>query len=253
MGRMLEVQGLKVSTDGRLILRGVSAAFEDGKRYAIMGPNGSGKTTLAYSIMGHPDYKVVEGRILLDGEDITPLPPHERARRGIFLGFQTPVEIQGLPVMSMLKTAYSAVKGQSVTTYVFNKILRTKLEEIGFGQELLSRNVNEGLSGGERKKLEVIQMYVLEPKYVILDEIDSGLDVDSLEGVSRAVERYQRTHGATLIMITHYARILRYISPDYVLILSGGEIAASGGPELAERVDREGYGWLQNEGSKGGS
>ena len=246
---MLEVNSLKVSTSGKLILNGVSLSFEDGKVYAVMGPNGSGKTTLAYSIMGHPDYRVEEGRILLDGEDITSLQPHERAKKGIFLGFQNPVEIQGLPVLSFLKAAYTSVKGQNITTYVFNKLLKSKIDEIGFGSELLSRNVNEGLSGGERKKLEVIQMYILEPRHAILDEIDSGLDVDSLESVANAIKNYHSRYSSSLVLVTHYARILKYITPDRVIVISGGRAVAEGGPELADRIDREGYGWLQVEGS----
>ncbi|MFP3222515.1 MAG: Fe-S cluster assembly ATPase SufC [Nitrososphaeria archaeon] len=246
---MLEVNSLKVSTSGKLILNGVSLSFEDGKVYAVMGPNGSGKTTLAYSIMGHPDYRVEEGRILLDGEDITSLQPHERAKKGIFLGFQNPVEIQGLPVLSFLKAAYTSVKGQNITTYVFNKLLKSKIDEIGFGSELLSRNVNEGLSGGERKKLEVIQMYILEPRHAILDEIDSGLDVDSLESVANAIKNYHSRYSSSLVLVTHYARILKYITPDRVIVISGGRAVAEGGPELADRIDKEGYGWLQVEGS----
>jgi Fe-S cluster assembly ATP-binding protein len=246
---MLEVNSLKVSTGGKLILNGVSLSFENGKVYAVMGPNGSGKTTLAYSIMGHPDYKVEEGRIILDGEDITSLQPHERAKKGIFLGFQNPVEIQGLPVLSFLKAAYTSIKGQNITTYVFNKLLKSKIDEIGFGSELLSRNVNEGLSGGERKKLEVIQMYILEPRYAILDEIDSGLDVDSLESVARAIKNYYNKYSSSLVLVTHYARILKYITPERVIVISGGRVVAEGGPELAEKIDKEGYGWLQVEGS----
>jgi Fe-S cluster assembly ATP-binding protein len=246
---MLEVNSLKVSTGGKLILNGVSLSFENGKVYAVMGPNGSGKTTLAFSIMGHPDYKVEEGRIILDGEDITSLQPHERAKKGIFLGFQNPVEIQGLPVLSFLKAAYTSIKGQNITTYVFNKLLKSKIDEIGFGSELLNRNVNEGLSGGERKKLEVIQMYILEPRYAILDEIDSGLDVDSLESVARAIKNYYNKYSSSLVLVTHYARILKYITPDRVIVISGGRAVAEGGPELAEKIDKEGYGWLQVEGS----
>jgi Fe-S cluster assembly ATP-binding protein len=246
---MLEVNSLKVSTGGKLILNGVSLSFENGKVYAVMGPNGSGKTTLAYSIMGHPDYKVEEGRIILDGEDITSLQPHERAKKGIFLGFQNPVEVQGLPVLSFLKAAYTSIKGQNISTYVFNKLLKSKIDEIGFGTEFLNRNVNEGLSGGERKKLEVIQMYILEPRYAILDEIDSGLDVDSLESVARAIKNYYNKYSSSLVLVTHYARILKYITPDRVIVINGGRAVAEGGPELAEKIDKEGYGWLQVEGS----
>ena len=242
---MLEISNLKVSTNGKLILNGISLSFNDSKVYAIMGPNGSGKTTLAYSIMGHPDYRVEEGRISLNGEDITQLQPHERAKKGLFLGFQNPVEIQGLPVLSFLKAAYTSVKNSNVSTYVFNKLLKSKLEEVGFGSELLNRNVNEGLSGGERKKLEVIQMYVLEPTHVILDEIDSGLDVDSLESVAKAIKNYHSKYSSSLILVTHYARILKYITPDKVIVISAGRAVAEGGPELADKIDREGYGWLQ--------
>ncbi len=246
---MLKVENLKVSTNGSLILKGINIRLEEGKKYAVMGPNGSGKTTLAYSIMGHPDYKIEEGRIFLNEEDITNLQVHERAKRGIFLAFQSPVEVQGVPVISMLKAAYSSLKGQNVSTYTFNKIIKSKIEEVGFGSELINRNVNEGFSGGERKKLEVIQMYVLEPKYVILDEIDSGLDVDSLESVSKAILNYYLKYSPSLVLITHYTRILKYIKPDVVYIISDGRVVSEGGPELAERVDSEGYGWIQKEGS----
>lgn len=242
---MLEIDNLKVSTGGKLILNGISLSFNDSKVYAIMGPNGSGKTTLAFTIMGHPDYKIEEGKIVLNGEDITGLQPHERAKKGIFLGFQNPVEIQGLPILSFLKAAYSSIKNPNVSTYVFNRLLKNKLEEVGFGNELLNRNVNEGLSGGERKKLEVIQMYVLEPTHVILDEIDSGLDVDSLESVAKAIKNYHSKYNSSLVLVTHYARILKYITPDRVIVISGGRAVAEGGPELADKIDKEGYGWLQ--------
>ncbi len=246
---MLSVNGLKVGINGKLILNEISVKFEDGKIYAIMGPNGSGKSTLSYTIMGNPAYKVQDGKIFLDTEEITKLPPDQRAKRGIFLAFQNPVEVPGVPSFSFIKTAYNSVTGQNLSTYVFNKMIKQKLSELGIDDVLLSRNLNEGLSGGERKKMEIIQMAALQPKFAILDEIDSGLDVDSLELVASAINKIHEKSNNTVIIVTHYSRILRYIKPDTVYVLVNGKIAYEGDSALADKIDREGYGWIKDESS----
>lgn len=241
---MLSVEGLKAGVNSKVILNGVSLSFDSGKVYALMGPNGSGKSTLSYVIMGHPEYTVLEGDIKFMGKSVLGLKPNERARLGIFLAFQNPVEIPGVQAHAFLKAAYNAITGQNLSTYSFNKLVRSKISELGLDEELLQRPVNEGLSGGERKRLEVIQMAVLQPKLAILDEIDSGLDVDQLERISSALNLMNRKYGTTLVLVTHYTRILKYVKPESVYVMHSGRIVASGGPELAERIDSEGYGWL---------
>lgn len=244
---MLSVNDLKAGINDKIILNGVNISFEDGKVYAIMGPNGSGKSTLSFTIMGNPVYKIHSGKIMIGSEEITYLSPDQRAKRGIFLAFQTPVEVPGVPSFSFIKTAYNAVMGQNLSTYVFNRMVKQKLSELGIDDLLLSRNLNEGLSGGERKKLEIIQMAVLQPKFAILDEIDSGLDVDSLELISSAINKVHAQTGNTVIMVTHYSRILRYVKPDSVYVLVNGKVAASGDSTLADKIDKEGYGWVKDE------
>jgi len=246
---LLSINGLKVGINGKLIIRGISVNFEDGRIYAIMGPNGSGKSTLSYAIMGNPAYKVYEGRIFLGSEEITNLTADQRAKKGIFLAFQNPVEVPGVSSLSFLKTAYNSVTGQNLSTYAFNRLIKQRLSELGIDDVLLSRNLNEGLSGGEKKKMEIIQMAVLEPRYAILDEIDSGLDVDSLELVASAINKIHEKANDTLIVVTHYSRILRYIRPDVVYVLVNGQIAYEGDSSLADKIDREGYGWIRNESS----
>ncbi len=241
---MLSVEGLKVGVNGKVILNGVTLTFEPGRVYALMGPNGSGKSTLSYAIMGHPEYSVIEGDIKFMGQSIVGLKPNERARLGIFLAFQNPVEIPGVQALSFIKAAYNSITGQNLSTYSFNKLVKSKISELGLDESLLQRPVNDGLSGGERKRLEVIQMAVLQPKIAILDEIDSGLDVDQLERISNALNVMNKKYGTALVLVTHYTRILKYVRPESVYVMHSGRIVTSGGPELAERIDSEGYGWL---------
>ncbi|MEM3196725.1 MAG: Fe-S cluster assembly ATPase SufC [Conexivisphaerales archaeon] len=244
---MLSVNDLIAGINDKTILNGINVKFDDGKIYAIMGPNGSGKSTLSFTIMGNPEYKINGGKIFLDNEEITRLTPDQRAKKGIFLAFQNPVEVPGVPSFSFLKTAYNTVTGQNLSTYVFNRTVKQKLSELGIDDLLLSRNLNEGLSGGEKKKMEVIQMAVLQPKFAILDEIDSGLDVDSLELIASAINKIHAKISNTIIIVTHYSRILRYIKPDVVYILVNGKIAVEGDSTLADKIDKEGYGWINNE------
>ncbi|MCL4344574.1 MAG: Fe-S cluster assembly ATPase SufC [Nitrososphaerota archaeon] len=244
---MLSVSNLKAGINDKTILNGVNVTFDDGKIYAIMGPNGSGKSTLSFTIMGNPAYKIQDGKILLGSEEITHFSPDQRAKRGLFLAFQNPVEVPGVPSFSFIKTAYNTITGQNLSTYVFNKMVKQKLSELGIDDLLLSRNLNEGLSGGERKKMEIIQMAVLQPKFAILDEIDSGLDVDSLELIASAINKIHANSGNTIIMVTHYSRILRYIKPDVVYVLVNGKIAVGGDSALADKIDKEGYGWIRDE------
>ncbi len=245
--KLLSVNDLIAGINDKTILNGINVKFDDGKIYAIMGPNGSGKSTLSFTIMGNPEYKINGGKIFLDNEEITRLTPDQRAKKGIFLAFQNPVEVPGVPSFSFLKTAYNTVTGQNLSTYVFNRTVKQKLSELGIDDLLLSRNLNEGLSGGEKKKMEVIQMAVLQPKFAILDEIDSGLDVDSLELIASAINKIHAKISNTIIIVTHYSRILRYIKPDVVYILVNGKIAVEGDSTLADKIDKEGYGWINNE------
>ena len=223
----LEIQNLHVRTEEREILHGVDLTVKKGETHALMGPNGSGKSTLANTLMGNPNYEVTEGRILLGGEDLTEADPDERARLGMFLAMQYPVEVPGVSVTNFLRTAMNAVRGA--------------MERLRMDPTFAERNVNEGFSGGEKKRHEILQLELLRPKFAILDETDSGLDVDALRVVSEGVNRVKENNDTGVLLITHYTRILRYIRPDFVHVFVDGRIAEEGGPELAERLEEEGY------------
>jgi Fe-S cluster assembly ATP-binding protein len=238
----LEVANVVAEVAGKRVLDGVTLTVERGSIVALMGPNGSGKTSLAYVIMGHPNYRLVRGDIRLDGESIVGLPPHERARRGILLAFQEPVEVKGVRLSSLIAAAHARLYGGDLTKPDL-KVLdeaRKHLELVGLRSEMLDREVNVGFSGGERKRSEILQLLVLKPRYAILDEPDSGLDVDGVKAVAKAVEAL-RDRGTGILLITHYARILKFIKPDQVLVMVNGRIVDRGGPELAERIERMGY------------
>ncbi len=223
------------------ILRGVSLVVESGKTSAIMGPNGSGKSTLAYVIAGHPKYTVTSGSIDLDGQDVLAMSVDERARAGLFLAMQYPVEIPGVSVSNFLRTAITALKGEAPKLRTWTKDMKEAMADLQMDPAFASRNVNEGFSGGEKKRHEILQLGLMQPKIAILDETDSGLDVDALKIVSEGVNRFKEKNDAGVLLITHYTRILRYIKPDVVHVFVNGKIVATGGPELAEALEADGY------------
>jgi Fe-S cluster assembly ATP-binding protein len=241
----LEISGLTVTVDTESgpqeILRGVDLAVRSGETHAIMGPNGSGKSTLAYSIAGHPKYTVTGGAVALDGEDVLGMGVDERARAGIFLAMQYPVEVPGVTVSNFLRTAKTAIDGESPKLRTWVKEVKEAMGHLRMDPAFAERNVNEGFSGGEKKRHEILQMELLRPKIAVLDETDSGLDVDALRVVSEGVNRAKETTGAGVLLITHYTRILRYIKPDFVHVFIDGRIAEEGGSELADRLEAEGY------------
>ncbi|XTZ15284.1 Fe-S cluster assembly ATPase SufC [Micromonospora echinospora] len=242
----LEIRDLKVSVklpEGELkpILAGVDLTVKSGETHAIMGPNGSGKSTLAYSIAGHPKYEITGGTVTLDGADVLEMSVDERARAGLFLAMQYPVEIPGVSVANFLRTAKTAIDGAAPKLRTWGGELRGAMERLQMDPAFAQRNVNEGFSGGEKKRHEIVQLELLKPKIAVLDETDSGLDVDALRVVSEGVNRVRDTGDTGLLLITHYTRILRYIKPDFVHVFVAGRIVEQGGPELADKLEAEGY------------
>ena len=241
----LDIRDLHVSVDAdgttKQILRGVDLTVRAGETHAIMGPNGSGKSTLAYSIAGHPKYTITGGTVTLDGEDVLAMTVDERARAGLFLAMQYPVEVPGVTVSNFLRTAKTAVDGKAPNLRHWVKDMRGAMEQLRMDPSFAERNVNEGFSGGEKKRHEILQLELLKPKIAILDETDSGLDVDALRVVSEGVNRVRATGEVGVLLITHYTRILSYIKPDFVHVFVDGRIVEQGGPELAERLEAEGY------------
>ena len=244
MTAMLEIENLHVSIDGKEILRGIDLTLEPGKTYAIMGPNGSGKSTLSYVLAGSEKYKVTQGRVSMDGKDLLAMTPEERAGEGLFLGFQYPVEIPGVAGTTFLKTALNSVRKfrgeDELDAMQFLKVVRAKAKEIGVSDEMLKRPVNVGFSGGEKKRNEILQMAILEPKLGVLDETDSGLDIDALKTVAEGVNRLGGSN-RTMLVITHYQRLLNYIVPDEIHVLVNGKIVATGDKELAHELEKTGY------------
>ncbi|MEI4280566.1 Fe-S cluster assembly ATPase SufC [Klenkia terrae] len=244
-GSVLEIRGLHVTVgegdETKEILRGVDLTIRSGETHAIMGPNGSGKSTLAYSIAGHPKYTITGGTVTLDGEDVLAMTVDERARAGLFLAMQYPVEVPGVSVSNFLRTAATAVTGQAPKLRTWVKDMRTEMEALEMDAAFAERNVNEGFSGGEKKRHEILQMGLLKPKMAILDETDSGLDVDALRVVSEGVNRAKANSSVGVLLITHYTRILRYIEPDFVHVFVAGRVVEEGGKELADKLEAEGY------------
>ena len=242
---VLEVRDLHVSVttdDGsRPILKGVDLTIASGETHALMGPNGSGKSTLAYAIAGHPRYSVTSGTVTLDGADVLDLTVDERARAGLFLAMQYPVEVAGVSVTNFLRTAATAVRGEAPKVRHWVKEVRETMDQLSMDASFAERNVNEGFSGGEKKRSELLQLELLKPQIAILDEIDSGLDVDALKVVSEGINRVRASGETGVMLITHYTRILRYVRPDFVHVFAGGRIVESGGAELAEALEAEGY------------
>jgi Fe-S cluster assembly ATP-binding protein len=241
----LEIKNLHVTVDTeqgtKEILKGVDLVIKSGESHAIMGPNGSGKSTLAYTIAGHPKYTVTQGEILLDGEDVLDMSVDERARAGLFLAMQYPVEIPGVSVSNFLRTAKTAIDGEAPSLRTWIKDVKGAMDNLRMDSTFTERNVNEGFSGGEKKRHEILQMELLKPKIAILDETDSGLDVDALKIVSEGVNRAKDANDFGLLLITHYTRILKYIKPDFVHVFVAGKVAEQGGPELADKLEAEGY------------
>ncbi|MBJ7286427.1 MAG: Fe-S cluster assembly ATPase SufC [Candidatus Nanopelagicus sp.] len=242
---VLEIKNLQVSvlTDAgnKEILRGVDLTIRSGETHAIMGPNGSGKSTLAYSIAGHPKYIITEGSVTLDGADVLEMSVDERAKAGLFLAMQYPVEVPGVSVSNFLRTAVTAIRGEAPKVRTWVGEVKAAMASLNMDTDFSERNVNEGFSGGEKKRHEILQMELLKPKIAILDETDSGLDVDALRIVSEGVNRVKANSDLGVMLITHYTRILRYIKPDYVHVFANGKIVEEGGPELADKLEEKGY------------
>jgi Fe-S cluster assembly ATP-binding protein len=245
---MLEIKKLRVAVGGKEILKGINLKVNAGEVHAVMGPNGSGKSTLAQVLAGHPSYQVLEGKVLYQGKDLLEMAPEDRAKEGVFMAFQYPVEIPGVSNAYFLRSAYNEIKKhrgeEELDAMEFLKLLRRKMKVMHMDESLINRPVNEGFSGGEKKKNEIFQMAVLEPKLAILDETDSGLDIDALKVVAEGVNNLRRPENAT-VLITHYQRLLNYITPDFVHVLVGGKIVRSGGKELALELEEKGYDWVR--------
>src|SRR3954447_16924694 len=252
MSRVLQIENLHVAIDGKAILKGVDLTIRQGEVHALMGPNGSGKSTLSYALMGHPNYEVTEGSVTLDGRPILELEADERAKAGLFLAFQYPTSIPGVTVANFLRHAVTNVRhperkeGEDLMPMrEFRKELREQMDELGMDPDFARRYLNEGFSGGEKKRAEVLQLAMLRPAFAILDETDSGLDIDAVRVVSEGVNRVAARSGTGILVITHYERILTYIKPGFVHILFGGKIVEDGGPELVSRLEAEGYDWIR--------
>jgi Fe-S cluster assembly ATP-binding protein len=241
----LDIRDLHVSVDtedgAKEILRGVDLTVRSGETHAIMGPNGSGKSTLAYSVAGHPKYTITGGSVTLDGVDVLDMSVDERARAGLFLAMQYPVEVPGVSVTNFLRTAKTALDGEAPKLRTWVKDVNAAMDQVAMDRSFASRSVNEGFSGGEKKRHEIMQLELLNPKFAVLDETDSGLDIDALRVVSAGVNRFRAQGDRGVLLITHYTRILRYIEPDFVHVFVAGRVAEQGGPELAERLEAEGY------------
>jgi feS assembly ATPase sufC len=248
MSSTLEIKDLHVSIEDKEILKGVNLTINTGEIHAIMGPNGTGKSTLSSAIMGHPSYEVTQGEVLLDGVNILELDVDERAKAGLFLAMQYPSEITGVTNADFMRSAINAKReeGQEINLMQFIKKLDKQMDFLDIDKDMAQRYLNEGFSGGEKKRNENLQLMMLEPKFAILDEIDSGLDIDALKVVSKGINQMRGEEFGAL-MITHYQRLLNYITPDKVHVMYGGKVVKSGGPELAKRLEEEGYEWVKEE------
>lgn len=243
---MLEIKNLHVKIDGKEILKGINLKFEKGKINALMGPNGSGKSTLANVIMGDPKYEIIKGKILFNGEDITNLNPDQRAKKGIFLSFQYPSEIEGVTISNFLRIALNNLKNQKISVLDFHKLLKEKLRLLKMPENFSERYLNQGFSGGEKKKSEILQLAILNPKVAILDETDSGLDIDALKTIASGVNILMDKE-KIIIIITHYKRILEHLKPDKLSVMINGKISLEGGPELVDQLEEKGYGWIEGD------
>ncbi len=243
---MLKIENLRVEIDGQEILKGLDLEVGKGEIHAIMGPNGSGKSTLANVLMGHPRYEITDGSVIFEGEDVLELEPDERAKMGLFLAFQYPSEVPGVSVANFLRTAVNSVREEELSPMEMYRLLQEKMAIMKMDPKFAERYLNEGFSGGEKKRNEILQMLMLEPRLAIMDETDSGLDIDALQVVARGVNEMRGPDFST-VLITHYQRILRYIEPDRVHVMLDGRIVTSGGKELAEALEDKGYDWVRQE------
>jgi Fe-S cluster assembly ATP-binding protein len=237
---MLEIQNLHVSTDNKEILKGVNLIINKGEVHAVMGPNGSGKSSLSLALMGHPRYKITSGKILLDGTNINSLTPDKRAKLGLFLAMQYPVAVPGVSVFNLLRSANKNLEVEKISALEFQNKVKKEMKSLRMDEKFLTRSINDGFSGGEKKKAEILQLSILKPKYAILDETDSGLDVDALKTVSKGISEVAGKE-IGILLITHYQRILKYVKPDFVHILVDGKIVKSGDAKLAEEIEESGY------------
>ncbi|MGM9999318.1 MAG: Fe-S cluster assembly ATPase SufC [Candidatus Bruticola sp.] len=239
---LLEVKNLHVSVGEKEILKGLNLTINQGEVHALMGPNGSGKSTLSNTIMGHPNYKVTSGQIIFKGEEIQDMPANERAKRGVFLAFQYPISIPGVSLGNFLMASVRSIRGEeNVKPLPFRKELQAKMKDLGIKPEFARRYVNEGFSGGEKKRIEILQMALLKPALSLLDETDSGLDIDALKVVAESIHQELEKNNTSALVVTHYQRLLDYLKPQFIHILAGGRIVESGGPELALRLEQTGY------------
>ena len=236
----LEIKNLCVEIEGKKILNNFSMKLEKGKIHALMGPNGSGKSTLANALAGNPKYKITSGKIILNGENITELSPDKKAKKGLFMSFQYPQEIEGVSIYNFLKQAYNSLHEKQISILKFRKLMQDKSHELGVDEEFFNRYLNKGFSGGEKKKSEILQMLVLDPKIAILDETDSGLDIDALKTISKGIKEFISPE-KTCLVITHYKRILEHLNPDKIFVMIDGKIVTEGTKELAEKLEKEGY------------
>ncbi len=250
--KSLRIENLHVSVEGKSILRGVNLTINQGETHALMGPNGSGKSTLSYALMGHPNYEITDGSAYIDDVNLLDMEPDDRAKAGLFLAFQYPTSIPGVTMANFLRHAVTNVRmpdrkeGEDlISMRDFRKELKQKMDELGMDGDFARRYLNEGFSGGEKKRAEVLQLAMLQPAFAILDETDSGLDIDAVRVVSEGVNRVAKAQGTGVLVITHYQRILNYIQPQFVHILYGGKIVENGGPELVTTLEREGYDWIR--------
>ena len=241
---LFEIRDLHVAVEGKEVLKGVNLVVRRGEVHAIMGRNGTGKTTLSYTLMGHPKYQVLSGSILLDGEDITQLKPEERAKKRLFLAFQYPVAIPGVSVASFLRASMKSVRAGEIEPSKFRSLIKDELKHLSIPEAFMTRSLNEGFSGGEKKRLETLQLRLLQPKMAVLDETDSGLDIDALRIVSENLQSFRNSDRGMLV-ITHYQRMLNYIKPDVVHVFGSGRVLESGGPELALKLEERGYDWVE--------
>jgi Fe-S cluster assembly ATP-binding protein len=241
---LFEIRDLHVSVEGKEVLKGVNLVVRRGEVHAVMGRNGTGKTTLSYTLMGHPKYEVTSGSIWLEGEEITGLKPEERARKRLFLAFQYPVAIPGVSVASFLRASMKSVRGAEVDPSKIRSLIKEELRHLSIPESFMTRSLNEGFSGGEKKRLETLQLRLLQPKMAVLDETDSGLDIDALRIVSENLQTFRNSERGMLV-ITHYQRMLNYIKPDVVHVFGSGRVLESGGPELALKLEERGYDWVE--------